>query len=99
MATTTLQINGLHRRTMSELVSKAKHLGVSPERYVRDLLEGDLEFDRKAQTTTLKELMGPGQDIDEADLDKMVDAARKRHHRKVRLKAGKQRHPKLRRKG
>ena len=68
---------------MSELTDKAKRLGVTPERYVRDLLREDLELDRKARTTPLAELIGPGRDINEPELDRLVEAARTRHHRRV----------------
>jgi len=32
---------------------------MTPERYVRELVQEDLAYDRKARTTTLMELMGP----------------------------------------
>jgi hypothetical protein len=59
---------------MTELASKAKRLGMTPERYVRKLVKEDLALDRKARTTTLSELIGPGRDVDDA----VVRAARKR---------------------
>lgn len=84
MATTAnLQVKGLGRKAMSELASKAKRMGVTPERYVREFVREDLALDRKARTTTLAELMGPGREIDEAELDQLVQAARVRHHRRV----------------
>jgi hypothetical protein len=80
--TTSLTITGLGKHAMSALTDKAKRLGVTPERYVRDLLQEDLDLDRKARTTTLAELMGPGRDIDESELDRLVEAARTRHYRR-----------------
>ena len=67
---------------MSKLASKAKRLGMTPQRYVRELVEKDLALDRKARATTLAELVGPGRDVDEAELDRLVEAARTRHHRR-----------------
>ncbi|HET6248889.1 MAG TPA: hypothetical protein VFE47_14425 [Tepidisphaeraceae bacterium] len=82
-ATATLQIKGLGKKAMMELVRKARDLGVSPERYIRDLVQEDLALDRKARTTSLAELMGPGREVDEDELDQLVEAARLRHHRRI----------------
>ena len=83
MSTTgTLQVPRLGKQKMAELATKAESLGLTPERYVRLLIEEDLALDRKARTTTFAELMGPGHDVDDAELDRLVDEARTRHHRK-----------------
>jgi hypothetical protein len=78
---TNLLLRGLGRAAMTKLARKAKRFGMTAERYVKELVEEDLEFDRKARSTTLTELMGPGRHVDEAELDKLIDAARTRHHR------------------
>lgn len=80
--TTALQVPKLGKRKMSELISKAESLGVTPGRYVQMLIEEDLALDRKARTTTFAELMGSGGEVDEAELDRLVDEARTRHYRK-----------------
>ncbi len=59
---------------------------MTPERYIRYLIEEDLALDRKAKTTTFSELMGPGRNVDEAELDQIVDEARTRHHQVSRRK-------------
>jgi len=82
MATATLQLKGLGQKAMTQLASKAKELGMTPERYVRELVEEDLALDRKAKTTTLSELMGPGRAVGEGELDELVEAARTRNHRR-----------------
>ena len=82
MSSTVIQLPRLGKRRMAELTSKAKSLGMTPQRYVRFLIEEDLALDRKARTTTFAELMGPGRDVDEAELDRLVDEARTRHHKK-----------------
>lgn len=56
---------------------------MTPQRYVRQLIEDDLALDRKARSTTFAELIGPGREVDEQELDRLVDAARTRHHRRV----------------
>lgn len=82
MATATLEVKGIRKKSMTELATRAKELGISPEQYVRELVEADLALDRKARTTSLRELMGPGRKVDEAELDKLVEAARTQHHRR-----------------
>jgi hypothetical protein len=82
-STNAIQLKGLGQKAMSELATKAARLGMSPERYLRELVKEDLALDRKARTTTLSKLMGPGRKVDEAELDALVDAARTSHHRQV----------------
>jgi hypothetical protein len=80
MATTvSLRVRGLGRQKFAALSSKAKRLGMTPERYLIHLPEEDLALDRKARTTTLAELLGPGREVDEAELDGLVEEARTRH--------------------
>ncbi len=57
---------------------------MTPQRYVQLLIEEDLALDRKARTTPFAALMGPGRAVDEEKLDRLVDAARTRHHRRTR---------------
>ena len=80
---TSLQLKGLGRKAMTELTSKAKRLGITPERYVKELVREDLALDRRARTTTFYELLGPGREVDEAELDELVDAARTRHYQRT----------------
>lgn len=85
MATTTtsLYVTGLNKRKMAALTTKAKRLGMTPERYVKRLVEEDLALDREAQSTRLADLVGPGREVDEAQLDRLVEAARTRHHERT----------------
>lgn len=79
----TLQLRGLGKQAMAALAIKAKRLGKTPERYLRDLVREDLALDRKARTTTLAELWSPDTKVDDAELDELVEAARTRHHRRT----------------
>ena len=45
-------------------------------------MEEDLAIDRAARTTTLADIVGPGRQIDEDELDRLVDEARTRHHQR-----------------
>ena len=83
---TVIQVPRLGKQRMAELTRKANSLGMTPERYVQTLIEEDLALDRKARSTTFAELMGPGREVDEAELDRLVDAARTRHHKSRRAK-------------
>ena len=65
---------------MTQLTTKAKSLGMTPQGYVRVLINGDLALDRKARTTTFTELMGPGRAVNEQELDRLIDEVRARRH-------------------
>jgi hypothetical protein len=78
-----LHLPELGKQKLAQLASKARSLGMTPQRYVCRLIEEDLALDRKAITTTFTELMGPGRDVDEQELDRLVDEARTRHHQRT----------------
>lgn len=71
---------------MAQLTAKARRMGLTPQRYIQQLIEEDLALDQKAKSTTFAQIMGPGSAIDEAVLDKVVDKARTRHHANGRRK-------------
>ena len=79
----TLRVRGLGKQKMAELASKARRLGLTPQEYVKRLVEEDLAIDRAARTTTVADIVGPGRPIDEEELDRLVDEARTRHHHRV----------------
>ena len=85
-STPVIQLPRLGKRRMAELTRKARSMGMTPQRYVQFLIEEDLALDRKARSTTFAELMGPGREVDEAELDQLVDEARTRHRTKSRAK-------------
>ncbi len=76
---TAIPMPRLGKQKLAELTNKAKSLGMTPQRYVQELIEQDLALDRKARTTTFAELMGPGREVDEEELDRLVKEARRRH--------------------
>ena len=93
MSTTTkvspaLQLPKLGKRKFAELTSKARSLGMTPQRYVRQLIDEDLALDQKARNTTFAELMGLGRDVDEQELDRLIKEARTRHHRRAAMGRG-----------
>jgi hypothetical protein len=49
-ASNTLQIKSVSRQKMNQLVQNAKRWGMTPEQYVKQLVEDDLAISRRAQT-------------------------------------------------
>jgi hypothetical protein len=87
-ATLNLRVQGLGKNKIQALARKAERLGLTPDQYVRQLLEDDLEADRQAQTTSFAQLMAPAREdfrrseMSEGDLDAVVVRARTRLHQK-----------------
>jgi hypothetical protein len=73
---------------MSELVAKAKRLGIEPGDYARRLIEDGLTLQREAEETPFAEIMGPVRDasrnVGDAEIMKLVEAARADHHKSSR---------------
>ena len=88
-----IQVSGLGKAKMQALRSQAKAAGVTTEVYAKRLIEEAISLEQQARTRTFDELYAPAQErfrrsgMDEEDLDKLVDAARPRHHQRT---AGKQ---------
>ncbi|WP_428940254.1 hypothetical protein [Fontivita pretiosa] len=84
----TLQITGLARQKVAALRRHAQSLGMTAERYARELIERGLSLERLARSSSFEELFAAVQarfrtsGITEQDLDKLVDRARTRHHRR-----------------
>lgn len=80
-----IRVKGLGRQKRNALAAKAKRLGMTSEAYVKQLVEEDLAISHEARTKTFTQIMGPGREIDETELDQLVDRARTEHHaRKVK---------------
>jgi len=80
---TFLRVDDLPARKMSALKRKARRVGLTPAKYLRQWIEDDLALDRKAQTTSFEELAKPFQKafegVPEEELDRLVDEARGKH--------------------
>ena len=81
-----LAVRGLGKQKMSELAEQAKRLGMTPERYVKHLVEENLAIAREARTRTFAELTGPGREVDETELDRLVEESKTRYHRLAKRK-------------
>jgi len=81
-----LQVKGLPRSALRALAEKARRLDMTPETYVKHLVEADLAISREARTTSFAEIMGTGTPIDEEKLDLIVERAKTRNHNKTSKK-------------
>ena len=63
---------------MAAIVQRAKRLGMTPQRYLRHLVEEDLAISERAKTSSFEQLLGPGRPVDEAEIDRLVENARTR---------------------
>jgi hypothetical protein len=75
-----LPIKGLGKQKAAAVVERAKRLGMTPDRYIRHLVEEDLAVSERARSSSFKELLGPGKPADEAEVDRLVEDAKKRYH-------------------
>jgi hypothetical protein len=68
-----LRVGDLRSKQVSAIKQRAQRLGVSPEAYVKQLIEDDLELDRQAQGSSLDKLAKPFQtalkDLPEHELE------------------------------
>jgi hypothetical protein len=84
---------GAWQAKLAALRAQEKALGMSAEGYARQLIEDGIALDRQAGETTFDELFAPVQrrfkksGMSEAELDKLVDAARTRHHKRASRRA------------
>jgi superfamily I DNA/RNA helicase len=80
---TSLQVRGLGKQKMAALVARARRLGMSPQRYLKHLLEEDLAVSQRAKSSSFEEILGAGREVDEREIDQLVEEAKARHHRKL----------------
>jgi hypothetical protein len=75
-----LEVRGLGKQKTAAVIERAKHLGMTPQRYLRHLVEEDLAVSELAKNSSFEELLGPGRETNERELDRLVDVARTAHH-------------------
>lgn len=91
-ATPSTILSGLGRDKLTTLRSQAKAAGMTEEAYARRLIEDGIALEQEARTTTFDALFAPVQKrfresgMNEDDLDDIVNAARRRHHRRASRK-------------
>lgn len=89
LRTSTIHVAGLGKQKLAALRNQAKTLGMSAEVYAKQLIEEGISLELQARTKTFDELFGPVQSrfrksrMSEAELDKLVNGARTRRHRRT----------------
>jgi hypothetical protein len=78
---TPLQVRGLGKQKTAALTARAKRLGMTPQRYLKHLVEQDLAISERAKTSTFEELLGTGREVDETEIDSLVEGAKVARHR------------------
>jgi hypothetical protein len=79
-------IRGLGKQKMTAVLERAKRLGMTPQRYLKHLVEEDLAVSERAKSSTFEELLGPGTAEDETEIDRFVEDARSRLHSRASRK-------------
>lgn len=87
MMATEVRVAGLGRPKLAAIRKKARKLGLTPEAYVKQLIDNDLELDHLTATRSLSELSSPIREAfkhsSEEEIGRLVDASRSRHRRKL----------------
>jgi hypothetical protein len=73
---------GLAKSQVDRIEREARRQGLTPQRYVKQLIKSNLEIARTARTRTFAQIMGsPKDSVNEAELDRLVDGAKTRFHK------------------
>lgn len=92
LAKPTIRVSGLAKGKLHALRAQARAAGMSAELYAKRLIEDGIQLEQQARSSTFDELYAPVQErfrksgMIEEDLDRLVDAARTRHHRRTTRK-------------
>lgn len=88
--TGTILLPPLTKQRMSELVAKARRLGMAPGAYAKQLIEDGLALQREAETSTFSQIMKPVRDaagtVDDTEIIQLVETARGASHQRGRRK-------------
>ncbi len=76
----TLRIRGLAKWQMAKVAARAKGNGMTPERYIRHLVEEDIAISKQAKITRFSGLIVNKHDVDEREIDQLVERSKAKHH-------------------
>jgi hypothetical protein len=79
---TSLEVKGLGKQQVAAVVERARCLGMTPQRYLKHLVEMDLAVSERAKSTRFEDILGPGQPADETKIDALVEEGRIRYHQR-----------------
>jgi hypothetical protein len=94
MPVSSIQVPGLTKDKLIALRRQAAEAGMSAELYAKRLIEEGILLEKEARNRTFDDLYAPVQErfrrsgMREEELDRLVDAARTRHHRRTASKRG-----------
>lgn len=87
MSTLTFHLRDIPQNRVSEIKRRAREMGVTPSDYVKKLINDDMEYDDIMRNSTFAEIAAPFRTalagVSEQELDRRVDAARTRYHRRT----------------
>ena len=72
------RVKALGKQKMAAVVERARRLGMTPQRYLKHLVDQDLAISEQARSTNFEDLVGPGQAEDETNIDRLVEGAKTR---------------------
>ncbi|HEY7119610.1 MAG TPA: hypothetical protein VH475_23670 [Tepidisphaeraceae bacterium] len=84
----TIQVSGLDKAQVATLHKQAKTLGLSAERYAKQLIEDGMTLEQRARTESFDQITEPlrrefqRSGTSPEELDSLIDAARARHHQR-----------------
>ena len=76
----TFPLKGFGKQKAAAMIQRAKGLGMTPQRYLKHLVEEDLAISERAKSSSFKKLLGPGETTDEAEIDRFVEEAKTRYN-------------------
>jgi hypothetical protein len=83
-STATIQLPPLTKQSMTDLIAKAKRLGIGPGDYAKKLIEEGLAFQREAEGSSFAEIMRPVRDaagaVDDVEITTLVESTRAKRH-------------------
>lgn len=77
----TLRIKGFTKWQMAKVLARARGNGMTPERYIKHLVEEDIATSQQAKTTRFSDLIVNKHDVDERAIDRVVERSKAKHHR------------------
>ena len=75
-AAATVQLK-LGKRKLSALRDRARRVGLSPEGYLKKLLDDALQISADPESQTFAGILGPGEKVDEVEVDRLVRRIRR----------------------
>jgi hypothetical protein len=80
-----LKLRPLPRKSMAQLVARARNMGVPPEDYARKLVQDGLALQHEAESMSVAQIMAPVRGaagaVNEREIVRLVAKARSDHHR------------------